>query len=624
MGENDHGNSNFNMNSMLPMLTMLGAQRNGSGDGGQGAFMMLLAIVLPLVLQHLMPKIRDAIDNFQTTWGAQPMRTIAYTRDPSAWWGDDKDDDELFNGTIQRAILKYINDVLPHVAKEWKQSDVQARKEEKSLAVGCSAGSEAASTWSDEESTCSTESHAASYLHFSYLCAPPNHVWVDLKNGIELERSVANRNPDANSGSRSRQITTTFKLRCSSRSQGPRKLNAFIDSCVEAYNAEQRKKVDASRYMYTPVLSAASASEDKTKTAMLYKKYKLADTRTFSSFFHPEKEQVLTLVDQFQNKRGKFAIPGYPVKLGFLLYGPPGTGKTSFIKALAHYTNRHIVNIPLSKIKTNQELMNLMFDQSIRLAGAEDGSATTLPHSKVIFVMEDVDAASSVVQRRDGGEAASSSSQGPDASSAMADAMAMAAAMVAAATSDASSSGTSTSSPTPSSGDSPSDPSSSSSADAGSGGVAEYGPAIDIPSGPVSWKSFLKDDKGSDALNLAGLLNVLDGVVDTPERIVVLTSNHPEKLDPALIRPGRINRKVYLGNVKLEQARSMIRHYFNSGAALEAEVEERLTAIFHDDVLSPATLESMCAEYDDVHDLITQLQAKMPKTLGPSMGSVPR
>ncbi len=39
---------------------------------------------------------------------------------------------------------------------------------------------------------------------------------------------------------------------------------------------------------------------------------------------------------------------------------------------------------------------------------------------------------------------------------------------------------------------------------------------------------------------------MLDGVVDCPNRIVVLTTNHPEKLDPALIRPGRINKKVRL------------------------------------------------------------------------------
>ena len=37
-----------------------------------------------------------------------------------------------------------------------------------------------------------------------------------------------------------------------------------------------------------------------------------------------------------------------------------------------------------------------------------------------------------------------------------------------------------------------------------------------------------------------GLLNVLDGIVDTPGRIVIMTTNHPEALDAALIRPGRI------------------------------------------------------------------------------------
>merc|ERR1719199_2189083 len=59
--------------------------------------------------------------------------------------------------------------------------------------------------------------------------------------------------------------------------------------------------------------------------------------------------------------------------------------------------------------------------------------------------------------------------------------------------------------------------------------------------GPSGW------GKDEDALNLAGLLNVLDGVVDSPGRILVMTTNHPEKLDAALIRPGRINKRIHLG-----------------------------------------------------------------------------
>ena len=49
-----------------------------------------------------------------------------------------------------------------------------------------------------------------------------------------------------------------------------------------------------------------------------------------------------------------------------------------------------------------------------------------------------------------------------------------------------------------------------------------------------------------DDLNLAGFLNVLDGVVETLRRMLIMTINHPEMLDPALIRPGRIDKNHVL------------------------------------------------------------------------------
>ena len=42
------------------------------------------------------------------------------------------------------------------------------------------------------------------------------------------------------------------------------------------------------------------------------------------------------------------------------------------------------------------------------------------------------------------------------------------------------------------------------------------------------------------------LLNVIDGVVATEGRLLVLTTNHPERLDPALVRKGRIDREFHL------------------------------------------------------------------------------
>merc|ERR1719337_534516 len=97
-------------------------------------------------------------------------------------------------------------------------------------------------------------------------------------------------------------------------------------------------------------------------------------------------------------------------------------------------------------------------------------------------------------------------------------------------------------------------PGRSSSAGDGAGGGMMSGPLMSSSSSAYA----LKKDK----LNLSGLLNVLDGVVDTPERIVVMTTNHPEILDPALIRPGRIDQKLLLGYMKWPNVVDMINHYY--------------------------------------------------------------
>jgi SpoVK/Ycf46/Vps4 family AAA+-type ATPase len=49
-----------------------------------------------------------------------------------------------------------------------------------------------------------------------------------------------------------------------------------------------------------------------------------------------------------------------------------------------------------------------------------------------------------------------------------------------------------------------------------------------------------------DKLSLSCILNLLDGIVETPGRIVIMTSNYPERIDSALKRPGRMDIHVEL------------------------------------------------------------------------------
>ena len=59
-----------------------------------------------------------------------------------------------------------------------------------------------------------------------------------------------------------------------------------------------------------------------------------------------------------------------------------------------------------------------------------------------------------------------------------------------------------------------------------------------------------RDDDGYSGANVtySGLLNALDGVASAEERVIFMTTNHIERLDDALIRPGRVDMTVHLGN----------------------------------------------------------------------------
>lgn len=50
-------------------------------------------------------------------------------------------------------------------------------------------------------------------------------------------------------------------------------------------------------------------------------------------------------------------------------------------------------------------------------------------------------------------------------------------------------------------------------------------------------------------VTFSGLLNALDGVASAEERVLFLTTNHVDRLDPALVRPGRVDMTVRLGAV---------------------------------------------------------------------------
>jgi len=75
---------------------------------------------------------------------------------------------------------------------------------------------------------------------------------------------------------------------------------------------------------------------------------------------------------------------------------------------------------------------------------------------------------------------------------------------------------------------------------------------------------------GSNGVTLSGLLNVLDGFYAPCNVLFVMTTNHMEALDPALLRPGRIDYRLYLGGASRQQKVELYRRFFPEASEQDA------------------------------------------------------
>ncbi len=72
-------------------------------------------------------------------------------------------------------------------------------------------------------------------------------------------------------------------------------------------------------------------------------------------------------------------------------------------------------------------------------------------------------------------------------------------------------------------------------------------------------------------VTLSGLLNVLDGFNAPDSVLFFMTSNQVEALDPALLRPGRIDYRLYLGKATEQQKMELYRRFFPRASMLDAQ-----------------------------------------------------
>jgi DNA replication protein DnaC len=267
------------------------------------------------------------------------------------------------------------------------------------------------------------------------------------------------------------------------------KLKEYVDNITTNYLSSIKNNRTNKRFIY--FLDQVTYRENESRFNC-WREDIFESARTFNNIFFDGKQNIINKLDYFIKNKDWYDEKGIPYTLGIGLHGPPGTGKTSLIKAIANYTQRHIVVISPKLIKTKQQLEHFFFEDSYN----EDNEKGSINFNNKIIVFEDIDCIGDLVLER-----------------------------------------------------------------------KNIKPIIK-PNEELKVTDMLKtmcelnEENNQSPITLDDILNLWDGIRETPGRIIIISSNKYDKLDAALIRPGRIDISHELSNASHQTIREIFMHLF--------------------------------------------------------------
>ena len=329
-------------------------------------------------------------------------------------------------------------------------------------------------------------------------------------------------------------------------------LKAFINELKRKYLYEKNNKLDNLKYYFDEHhVTLMKNSNDTIKfstapTEIVFKMTQFNTNKSLKNVFGNHLKLIKERMDLFINNTQWYIEKGIPYTLGILLHGPPGTGKTSIIKAIAKDTNRHIFNIKLYQDTTKSQIHNLFFNENVKVIKNGQTETFTIPLNDRIYVLEDVDCDNELLLDRnfkttkDHKIVKSNNYENTFESR-----------------------------------------------------FEQY----DLHK--IHYADFLKDDNNNkckdnnfklrgdnelqedttEQLTLSYILNILDGILETPGRILIMTTNYPDKLDKALIRPGRIDINLEVGYCDICMIQEMFKFFYNKDLIIDVANDEKIQNI---------------------------------------------
>jgi DNA polymerase III delta prime subunit len=352
-------------------------------------------------------------------------------------------------------------------------------------------------------------------------------------NGMTIKYEKSETSQSSNKDDKSSVFGLTYVLKITSYTKTFQELQNFVMQCYYDWvDVHYPSEGKIPRKLFYQVKSNYAYP--------VFKKfnYGVCDSdNAFEGIFVPK--YYLQKINTLIRKVNSGDIP----KLIILFTGRPGCGKTTLQRAILESLDRHCIVQKLAHTGNDQELMDIYFSDIITTTS---GEACNIPLDERVYLLEDVDAESKLLHCRKKDIAADCS----EATEAKIDTTAAAnLAMV--------------------------NPYAAMMAAYAGGGIQ-------------------KQSTG-EKLTMSGYLNAIDGIMRLKKAVILVSTNHPEILDEAVTRHGRITLKIDLREMKREDVHDMIRYHYN-GETIRDELVK-------DDLIVPCDLEALCQNCESIAEL---------------------